>query len=63
LDRDVCPLCGERVDADILEYHRSIEEHVLDVIRAHNPSWVLPDGTCPKAKEYYLAVILGRELS
>ena len=60
--RVVCPLCGEEVDAEILEYHRGVEEHVLDLIRSHNPSWVRTDGSCPKAREYYLSVVLGREV-
>ncbi len=58
-----CALCGDEVDAEIMEYHRGVEEHVLELIRTHNPSWIHADGKCPKAKDYYLSVILGRELA
>ncbi len=59
MKRHECPLCGAVVDDDVWEYHRAQEDRVLDIIKDHNPSWVMPDGNCPKAVEFYRTVILG----
>ena len=63
--RHQCPVCNMAVDDDVWEYHRVQEDRVLDIIKDHNPAWILPDGSCPKAVEYYRRMILrlGQETS
>ena len=56
-----CPVCGALVDDDVWEYHRAQEDRVLDIIKEHNPAWILADGSCPKAVEFYLNQVLRRE--
>ena len=53
-----CPLCGALVDDDVWEYHRAQEDRVVEIIKQYYPSWVLSDGSCPKAIDYYRRTIL-----
>ncbi len=61
MKRIVCSICGSEVDEDVWEYHRSLEERILSIIRRYNPAWILPDGSCPKAVEFFRTFVLGNE--
>ena len=56
----ICPLCGATVDNDVWEYHRAQEDRVIEIIKQYNPAWVLPDGSCPKAIDYYRSTVLSK---
>ena len=56
--KSICPLCGATVDDDVWEYHRAQEDRVIEIIKQYNHAWILPDGSCPKAINYYRETIL-----
>ena len=56
----ICPLCGSSVDNDVWEYHRAQEDRVIEIIKQYNAQWILADGSCPKAIDYYRSVVLDK---
>ena len=53
----ICPVCGREVDDAIIPFHKNIEKQILETIKSNNPRWIESDGACPKAIEYYKALI------
>jgi hypothetical protein len=58
----VCPVCEREVDDAIIPFHKNVEKQILEVIKTHHPRWIESDGTCPKAIDYYKALIEHRML-
>lgn len=56
-NRYICPVCGREVDDAIIPFHKNVEKQILETITQHNPRWIESDGSCPKAVEYYKALI------
>jgi hypothetical protein len=56
-NRYVCPVCEREVDDAIIPFHKNVEKQILELITSHNPRWLESDGSCPKAVEYYQALI------
>jgi len=46
-----CPVCGTSVREDFLYTHVRTDLDVLNELMRRNPSWVLPDGSCPRGIE------------
>ena len=46
-----CPVCGASVREDFLYTHVRTDLDVLNELMRRNPSWVLPDGSCPRGIE------------
>lgn len=53
----VCPVCEREVEDVIIPFHKNVEKQILELIKSHNPRWIESDGSCPKAIEYYKALI------
>lgn len=61
LKRKTCSLCGREVELELFRYHQETEQHLIDRIVEHYPSWKENPG---KALEFYREFILtGSELS
>lgn len=54
-----CPICRQQVDADLLDFHRQTEEHVLEKIRQRYPAW---QNNEDKILWYYRNFVLRRGL-
>jgi hypothetical protein len=46
-----CPVCGASVREDFLYTHVRTDLDILNELMRRNPSWVLPDGSCPRGIE------------
>lgn len=46
-----CPVCGTSVREDFLYTHVRTDLDILNELMRRNPSWVLPDGSCPQGIE------------
>ena len=43
-----CPVCSSSVREDFLYTHVRTDLDILNELMHQNPSWVLPDGSCPR---------------
>lgn len=57
-----CPVCERLVDDAIIPFHKNVERQILESIRANHPRWVEPDGSSPKAIDFYKALIRNKLL-
>lgn len=46
-----CPVCSTAVREDFLYTHVRTDLDILNELMRRNPSWVLPDGSCPQGIE------------
>ncbi|HEY7675913.1 MAG TPA: hypothetical protein VIG69_02485 [Candidatus Methylomirabilis sp.] len=46
-----CPVCSAPVREDFLYTHVRTDLDILNELMRRNPSWVLPDGSCPRGIE------------
>ncbi len=46
-----CPVCSCAVREDALYTHVRADLDTLGDLMRRNPSWILPDGTCPRGME------------
>ncbi len=46
-----CPVCASPVREDFLYTHVRTDLDILNELMRQNPSWVLPDGSCPRGLE------------
>ncbi len=44
----LCPLCGLSVREAFLYSHVQTDLDILNELMRRNPSWVQPDGSCPR---------------
>lgn len=57
-----CPICGERVERELLTFLKHGDVHIIEEIKKEHPSWTYSDGLCPKCIEWYEKQT-GRKLS
>ncbi len=48
-----CPICGEKVERELLTYIAHGDLHIVDEIKKRHPDWKCEDGLCPKCLECY----------
>jgi len=53
-----CNICGLQVECDFFDYHKKTEEHIIDLILEYFPSWIMDDGSSPKAIEFFRKIVL-----
>ncbi len=58
----ICPVCEKEVDDAIIPFHKNVERQILERIRMMHPQWIEPDGSSPKAIDYYKALIETRRI-
>ena len=46
-----CPLCGSPVRENFMYSHVQTDLDVLTEVKHRHPSWVQPDGSCPRGVE------------
>ncbi len=46
-----CPVCSGAVREDFLYTHVRTDLDILNELMRRNPSWILPDGSCPRGIE------------
>ena len=46
-----CPVCSAPVREDFLYTHVRTDLDILNELMRRNPSWILPDGSCPRGME------------
>ena len=46
-----CPVCSSSVREDFLYTHVRTDPDILNELMRRNPSWILPDGSCPRGIE------------
>ncbi|MBN3040746.1 MAG: hypothetical protein JW867_06425 [Candidatus Omnitrophica bacterium] len=49
----VCPLCGKKIERDVLSIKNHTDEHVIEAIKKKYPKWAKKDGTCNKCYDFY----------
>lgn len=54
-----CPLCGNRMERDLVLYLDHTEQHVIEQIKKEHPEWVEADGVCRPCSEYYRRQLSG----
>lgn len=47
----ICPVCSSSVCEDFFYTHVRTDLDILGELMRRNPSWVLPDGSCPQGME------------
>ena len=50
----ICPICGDSVPLEMVDFHAECEQWTIDQIKKEHPEWVEADGLCPKCLEYYM---------
>ncbi len=46
-----CPVCSAPVREDFLYTHVRTDLDILNELMRRNPSWIQPDGSCPRGME------------
>lgn len=46
-----CPICGEKMQRDLIRFLDHGNQHVIDSIKKQHPNWVESDGVCKKCAE------------
>ncbi len=46
-----CPVCNSAVREEFLYTHVRTDLDILNELMRRNPSWILPDGSCPQGIE------------
>lgn len=48
-----CPVCGEKVERELLMFISHTEKHIADEISRKHPEWGKDDGVCNKCIDHY----------
>lgn len=54
-----CPLCGRKMERNLLLFLNHGERHVIDRIKVEHPEWVAANGVCEPCAEYYRKQLSG----
>jgi serine protease AprX len=57
-DQLICPLCNDKVDRLIYQFHLENEKVVIGKIKDDHPEWSMEDGLCSRCVDYYHAAII-----
>lgn len=48
-----CPVCGEKVERELLKITSHQDQHIVEEIKKDHPDWIEGDGLCKKCYQYY----------
>ncbi|HEX2606932.1 MAG TPA: S8 family serine peptidase, partial [Flavisolibacter sp.] len=54
----ICPLCQDRVDQLLFQYHQMEEQVIINQIKKLHPEWAREDGLCSRCLDYFQVVVL-----
>src|SRR5690242_11678424 len=57
----ICPLCNDRVEKLVYNFHLNNERRVIELIKKNNPDWTVDDGACSRCLDYYQVELLVRQ--
>lgn len=56
----VCPVCGKKLERELMSVTKHMEEHIVEAIKKKHPEWVDADGTCDRCYSYFKDQMSGR---